>query len=258
MMRSFANRRHRPARRGSGGRPAAGRGRRSSPLPPRALVQIGTDDLRTRDPITDHRVLARRPAHRRRGGCRSLLEGLALRRADGPAGRAIKPPEPDGASRRVPGVLARRHEAGLGRAGRARRVVGPGRRSAALPRRAPRPGRSTPWRSRPTAGWSPAAAATAPSACGRSRGPQASPGMPAGGPVDPVSTPAEPGRSSMPDSEILSLAFTPDGTRLVAGATFQASIFVWRLSDGHVLQADRPGARARAGGRRRPARDSWR
>src|SRR5262249_33210667 len=30
-----------------------------------------------------------------------------------------------------------------------------------------------------------------------------------------------------PDSEILSLAFTPDGTRLVAGATSRASIIIW-------------------------------
>ena len=39
-----------------------------------------------------------------------------------------------------------------------------------------------------------------------------------------------------PDSEILSLAFTPDGTRLVAGATSRAPLIIWRLSDGHVLR----------------------
>ncbi len=39
-----------------------------------------------------------------------------------------------------------------------------------------------------------------------------------------------------PDSEILSLAFSPDGTRLVAGATSGASIIIWRLSDGHVFR----------------------
>jgi WD40 repeat protein len=38
------------------------------------------------------------------------------------------------------------------------------------------------------------------------------------------------------DSEILSLAFTPDSTRLVAGATSQASIIIWRLSDGQVFR----------------------
>jgi WD40 repeat protein len=39
-----------------------------------------------------------------------------------------------------------------------------------------------------------------------------------------------------PDSWIMSLAFTPDGTRLIAGGLSRASIIVWRLSDGQVLR----------------------
>jgi WD40 repeat protein len=38
------------------------------------------------------------------------------------------------------------------------------------------------------------------------------------------------------NSQISRLAFTPDGTRLVAGGTLQASIVIWRLSDGELLR----------------------
>jgi WD40 repeat protein len=38
------------------------------------------------------------------------------------------------------------------------------------------------------------------------------------------------------DSRIFGLAFTPDGTRLVGGSTFQTSIVIWRLSDGQLLR----------------------
>jgi WD40 repeat protein len=38
------------------------------------------------------------------------------------------------------------------------------------------------------------------------------------------------------ESQILALAFTPDGTRLVAGATRDEAICIWRLSDGMLLK----------------------
>jgi WD40 repeat protein len=39
-----------------------------------------------------------------------------------------------------------------------------------------------------------------------------------------------------PDSSVMSLAFTPDGTRLIAGGLHRASIIIWRLSDGQILR----------------------
>ena len=109
-----------------------------APLPPHALALIGTEDLRTREPIMD---LAFSPDGRviaAAEGTTVFLEGRAVRRADGPAGRADRAGG-GGHRRHVPGVLARRHQAGLGRAGWARRVMGRGRRRTALSRPAPRP-----------------------------------------------------------------------------------------------------------------------
>ncbi len=84
------------------------------------------------------RVLARRTDHRSRGGWLFLGESLAVRRADGSSGRADQATGCGPVQRRVHGLLARWHEAGLGRSGGSPCVMGSGRPSVALPRQAPR------------------------------------------------------------------------------------------------------------------------
>ena len=99
---------------------------RNRPLPPRALLRIGTDDLRIRSSfITRHRVFAGRPAHRCRRSQRHRAEGQSLRRPDRPPGQAGQSAGSTARLGPVRRVLARPDEAGLGRDRRGGRAVGP-------------------------------------------------------------------------------------------------------------------------------------
>jgi WD40 repeat protein len=198
------------------------------PLPPRALIQIGTDDLRTREPITD---IAFSP------------DGRLIAAAEGPGSpskvsifdvrtgrqvRRIAPPDPDGVSvtclafspdgAKLAWGEPDGHVALWDRAGD--RLLDRGRRHDGTVN------------------------AVAFSPDGRLL---ASGGSDGAVQVRPVERPAgiagKDGRSGRrirdrtlrdPNSCIMSLSFTPDGTRLIAGAIPQASIIVWRLSDGQV------------------------
>ena len=220
------------------GVPASGRLREEdalgTTLPPRALVQIGTDDLRTRDLI---RKILYSPdgqliAAAENPGSASIVSLFEMRTGR-QVGR-IRPPEPDVASVMClafspdgtklawgeedghvalwdlaadrllhRATLHDGHVHALAFSPDGRLVASGGADGAVRVRTVERPGESA-------------------AHAGRS-----------------------PGRSHQrsedrtlrdPDSEILSLAFTPDGTRLVAGATSRASIIIWRLSDGHVLR----------------------
>src|SRR5262245_53958996 len=79
------------------GRPRA-EGPRATPLPPRALAQIGTDDLRTREPITD---IAFSPDGRLIVAAEGLQSPSKVSIFDVRTGRQVRritPPDPDDVS----------------------------------------------------------------------------------------------------------------------------------------------------------------
>jgi WD40 repeat protein len=202
----------------------------AAPLPPRALVQIGTDDLRTREPIAD---LAFSPDGRliaaaERPGAPSKIEIFDAR--TGRPVRRIVPPDPD----EVSVVCLAFSPDGTKLAwGEPEGAVAlwdlPGDRllhRASLHERAVNAVAFSPDGRLLASGGDDGSV--------RVRSVERLAGL-AGKAVRSRQR-GEERTLRDPDSRILGLAFTPDGTRLVAGATARASIIVWRLSDGQVLK----------------------
>ena len=194
-------------------------------LPPRALVRIGTDLLRTPGNI---RSFALSPGGRLVAAGDLHAPSPRITIFDVRTGRRVKQlvaPENRPGLGRDGRVLAGRHETALGRGVRRGRPLGPVDRSVAVSPEAPSGATSSTSKcSRPMAACSPAAATDGVDS------------PPAGREARGVRAGCHACRGSA------HLAFTPDGRRLVAGSLFSTMIGVWDANDGRFLREIGPTA----------------
>ena len=236
------------------------------PLPPRALVQLGTVDLRIRGAfITD---IAFSPDGRLVAAAEANTEFPRVSVFDVQSGRLVKTIaptvkprgwvrcfafSPDG-TKLLWGEVMGRVASGTWPATRCSSASdfmeeGDWSRTWSSTR-PPIAGRSTTWPSRPMAAWWPAPASTVTCGCGSIDRPAetfrdfTTPGRDR--PAQWKARGARPLRPTRP-GDARCLAFTPDGTRLGVAST--TTISVWRIEDGQLVRrierahGDRPGAR---------------